>query len=514
MSGINQGVEVYDNYFNVPRNMIVQEIEGLYGSKVLKELGEIIGYYNVYEKGAKFVSEGSKGDYVPADLRIKQTASLINKEARFMFSKSPDIWVEPEFSPGDKASAQKAKDDASIMQSYVDKVFNKTRFFSNLLKGAKDCFIGKRIAVFVNFNEETQKVHINFCPSLEFVYETDLNDIDVLTKVVCFFTTVDDNIKTKQRIYKKKYWMENGKCWIEEGLYDGTGTLIEEITPARATKFTYIPAVIIRNDGLTGDTDGTSEVANLQDNEAWYSRLSSADIDAERQSMNPIRYSIDMDASSTKGLSTAAGSFWDLSSDQNLNTSAPSVGVLETTMNYSAPLTNTLNRIKNAAYTELDMPDTSPEALQGVVSSGKTLKALYWGLTVRCDEKMQEWRPAIEQIVRILIDGAHLYPKSVVNYTTDTIPDVPYSVRVDNQYSLPEDETEEKQIDLSEVSAQTMSRKSYMKKWRNLTDDEADEELKQIALERELLEDSYSSDMFGTGKQTEEQPIEVETEEV
>jgi hypothetical protein len=30
-----------------------------------------------------------------------------------------------------------------------------------------------------------------------------------------------------------------------------------------------------------------------------------------------------------------------------------------------------------------------------------------------------------------------------------------------------------------------------MKKWRNLTDDEADEELKQIALERQLLEDSY-----------------------
>ena len=30
-----------------------------------------------------------------------------------------------------------------------------------------------------------------------------------------------------------------------------------------------------------------------------------------------------------------------------------------------------------------------------------------------------------------------------------------------------------------------------MKKWRNLTDEEADAELKQIALERELLEDSF-----------------------
>ena len=66
-----------------------------------------------------------------------------------------------------------------------------------------------------------------------------------------------------------------------------------------------------------------------------------------------------------------------------------------------------------------------------------------------------------------------------------------FDVRVENQYPLPEDETEEKTIDLAEVAGQTMSRKAYMKKWRNLNDEEADAELKQIALERELLEDSF-----------------------
>lgn len=45
---------------------------------------------------------------------------------------------------------------------------------------------------------------------------------------------------------------------------------------------------------------------------------------------------------------------------------------------------------------------------------------------------------------------------------------------------------------MTEVQAQNMSKKSYMKKWRNLTDEEADLELQQIARERELLEDSFS----------------------
>ena len=37
-----------------------------------------------------------------------------------------------------------------------------------------------------------------------------------------------------------------------------------------------------------------------------------------------------------------------------------------------------------------------------------------------------------------------------------------------------------------------MSRKSFIKKWANVTDDIAEEELKQIQLEKQMLEDSYS----------------------
>jgi hypothetical protein len=127
------------------------------------------------------------------------------------------------------------------------------------------------------------------------------------------------------------------------------------------------------------------------------------------------------------------------------------------------------------------------------VSSGKTLKAIYWPLIVRCDEKMLAWRPALKNIVDLLIEGAKLYPASASSYTSEAVPDVTYEVKVDNQYPLPDDEADEKETDLAEVNAQTMSKMAYMKKWRNLTDTEAMQELKQIALEREMLEDSYGN---------------------
>lgn len=484
-----ENVDIVAADLRVPFSLISMELEGLYGSQLLAEMQEIIGYYRVYERGADFKTEGSKGDYIPSDLHFKQASALVNKEARFLFSRSPDLWVDV---AGDDEAAKEAN---TILQNLVDRVMEKNRFQSKLLRAAKDCFIGKRVAYLVNFNEEKQTIKVDFIPSLEFVYETDEDDTDTITKIVAFYTVVDNQTKADQRIYKKKYWMENGYCHIEEAIYDGLGTLVEEITPARATKFTYIPAGVIVNDGLTGDLLGESEIASLEDFESWFSRLSNADMDAERQGMNPVRWARDMNPESTRGLSIAAGAFWDLQTDQNTAADGVTgeVGVLETSMNYTSAITSTLNRIKSSMFDSIDMPDVSPEALKGVVSSGKTLKAIYWGLIVRCDEKMLAWRPAIKNIMRIIIEGSKLYPGSAVRYVQESIPDVEFDVRVENQYPLPEDEAEEKTIDLAEVAGQTMSRKAYMKKWRNLNDEEADAELEQIAKERELLEDSFST---------------------
>lgn len=474
----------------VPNSLITAELDGLYGNRVLAEMAEILGYYDIYEKGAGFVPEGSKGDYIPSDLRFRQAASLINKEARFLFSSPPDFWVEV---PYDSDNKEQRTKDSTTLQNLVDRVLTSNHFKAKLIKAAKDCFIGKRVAYFVNFNEEKQTIKVNFIPSLEFIYETDPDDSDVLTKIVTFYTTVDSKSKIDQRVYKKKYWMENGFCWIEEAIYDGFGKLVEEITPERPTKFPYIPAGVIVNDGLTGDMLGESEVNSVADFESWYARLSNADMDAERQGMNPVRWARDMNPDSTKDLSIAAGAFWDLSTDQTSPEGVSGeVGVLETSMNYTAAISSTLNRIKAGMFETVDMPDVSPDAMKGVVSSGKTLKAIYWGLITRCDEKMLAWRPALENMVRFIIEGSKYYPLAAKAYVTDPIPDAEYDVKVDNQYPLPEDEIEEKGVDLMEVQAQTMSRKTYMRKWRNLNDEEADAELVQIAKERELLEDSFS----------------------
>lgn len=478
-------------YNRIPYSLINAELEGSV-KDFLHELTEICGYYKIYKQGAAFIPEGSNGDYIPANLNYKIISSLINKEARFLFAESPDIVVEPKGDVGNVS--EESRDAITVMNDLIKTVLDKNNFEESLIKAAKDCFIGKRVAGLVNFNEE-DGVTISFIPSTQFIYETKLGNPNVLTKFVCFIVVKDSSDKSNKRVFKKKFELNNGKVYLEEVMYDGNGTVIETITNYQELLIPMIPVSVFVNDGLLGDEEGESEIALLSDYESWYSKLSNADIDAERKSMNPTKYVVDMESNSTKDLSTAAGSLWDLGSDQNLEEAHPSVGLLEPAMHYSQTLTTSLDRLKTTIYEQLDMPNVSLETMQGSITTGKALKAIYWPLIVRCEEKMSMWGPKLRTLAEIIIEGAKVYPDCIKMYTDDVIDNVAYEIKVEQNTPLPEDEAEEKTLDLAEVDSQVMSRKTYMKKWRGLTDEEVDDELKQIALERQMIDDSaFSTD--------------------
>lgn len=487
--------EFFRVYNSIPYKLIKEESENS-SQNVTEEINQICKYYRIYKKGEAFHVEGTNGDYVPAKLRYKLAYSLINKEARFLFAEQPDIKVEPR---GNSTDASEESENAlSAMNNLLTTVLSKNMFESRLLKAAKDCFIGKRVACLVNFNEE-DGITISFIKSVNFLYKTKPSNQNVLSKFVCFTTIEESSALADRRILKKKFTLEDdGLVYLEEQIYDGTCALIETITNKQPTKLTFIPAVIIINDGLTGEILGESEVEDLKDFEYWYSKLSNADKDAQRKSMNPTKYVVDMENNSTKNLSTSPGALWDLGSDQNLENAKTEVGMLEPNMNYSEALKTTLERIKTSGYEQVDMPNISNETMSGVITSGKALKAIYWPLIVRCKEKMKEWGPALSAMADIIIKGSMIYPNCITEYTNDIITPVDYKVTVEQNTPLPEDEIEEKTTNLAEVEAQVMSKKTYMKRWYGLTDGEVDKELQQIALERQILDDSaFGSDNNG-----------------
>lgn len=483
--------EAYLSVYNRIPYALMREELGDDATEVFDEIKEICKYYKIYKIGKDFNVEGTNGDYTPARLRYKMAATLVNKEARFLFAEQPDITVEQK---GDlEEFTEDTKRSLTVMNELIKTILDKNNFQDILIKGARDCFIGKRVACLINFNEQ-DGVTLTFLPSTQFVYEVRPTNHRVLEKFVSFTVMKESKTNSIKRIFKKKYTLEstkNGdKVFLEEEIYDGASKLIERVTPRCEIKLDFIPAIVFVNDGLSQELEGESEIETLMDFEQWYSKLGNADADAQRKSMNPTKYLVDMANNSTKNLSTAAGALWDLGSDQNLDNPNVLVGLLEPRMYYSESLKTTLDRIKTTGYEQVDMPNITNESLSGVITSGKALKAIYWPLIVRCKEKMKMWGPNLSLMTEMIIKGAVAYPNTVKKYTSDTLMLIDYVVKVKQNTPLPEDEIEEKTIDLAEVEANTMSRKTFMKKWRGLTNSQVEEELNQIALERQILEDS------------------------
>lgn len=475
------------------------------------ELREIQQHYVDYKQGAEFFTEGSAGNYVPSQTRFKIAKTLIDKEARFMFSQQPDINIEA------VGENEADKRQAETYLKIVEKALKQSNFSKCLLQSAKDCFIGKRVACLVDMSVE-HGARVHFYTSLEFYYETEYGS-ETLTKFISF-EMVNQSKAQKERLYLvNRYEKREGKIYVSSILYDGTGNEKEIYIPEKQTDLKYIPAVVITNDGTLRDKKGVSEIDSLSDYESSYSRLSNADIDSERKGMNPINYTVDMNPRTTRNLPTGAGAFWDLQHDQNINDPHPAVGKLSPDMTHSEPVKTTLDRIKGAMFEEVDVPNINEETMVGTITSGKALKALYFPLKVRCDEKLKTWKPSIEFIVRCILDLVLLnveFAKQI--YIVEELKQIEYDIEVVENYALMEDELEEKQADMDEINSNTRSRLSYFKKWRPelKTDEQRENELLQIAMELNMFDTTSLNPLVQTemNKQQTETQVQNNVEEI
>ena len=206
-------------------NIINAELGGLYGSEVIKEINEIIRLYEIYEgPGQDWVS--NETDYVPTKKKTNYIKKLIKEEARFLFGKTPTFTVQVE--------DDTLKDQAEEINKYIKKLLKANLLSDKLIKGARDCFIGKRIAIKLHADTITKTIRVMFVPSLEFVYEPFEDRADELKKIIFFHQLNAEKEKQNQRIWKQKYEMlETSEAWsrTDQVLNSGSTTYSLPVQP-------------------------------------------------------------------------------------------------------------------------------------------------------------------------------------------------------------------------------------------------------------------------------------------
>lgn len=454
-----------------PMQMLVAELGGLYGSAVLQDIGRIIKLYDFYDGKGQDWETPAGLDYKPTKKRVNLVKKLIKREAGFMFGRTPELTF---------TSADESADALADAQSVLDGALRRSGFKNKLIQAGRDCFIGKRIAIKVSGGKD-KDIRVSFRPSTEFVYSTMDDDCDVLSKIIFFYQTNNEPLRENQRIWKQKYYLDNGRCILNEGIYDGYGRLLEGGQDAD-TGLDFIPCYVVINDGLTGDMMGESDVEELIDLQNAYNRLNSDDADALKFNMFPQTVATDVKAESLEAMRISPGALVDLQTDPaTMGSGQAKLDKLESSFSYSERFEAAINRTKNDMFDLLSVPNVSLEQLKGLMQSGKSMKALYWELITRCEDKWASWEPALEWLGMTVLKMAAAYQG--LSFPEDT------SVHVEHLYPILEDDFDEMANDQQEVIHQLRSRMSYMKKWGVAPDPDA--ELRQIKVEETLFSDAF-----------------------
>jgi len=131
--------------------------------------------------------------------------------------------------------------------------------------------------------------------------------------------------------------------------------------------------------------------------------------------------------------------------------------MLETKFGYNDRFENALDRIKQDMHELLGVPNVSADKLRGFAQSGVAIRALYWELEERCEERWATWGPALDWMSRSILKmlsvyGGKKYPEDI-------------RVHIEHLYPIMADEHSERELDLREVASGVRSADSYRRKW-------------------------------------------------
>lgn len=426
-------------------------------------------------------------DYVPTRKITNLIKKLINDRARFSFGKLP--YFDVRTIHDDTEGSTMYQDQAQEKEDLLYDILTENKFHSKLLKARKDCSIGGKVAIKLWAARE-EGLKIVFSPAQEFFTQYNEDDVDVLEKVIFIYGMNTEDDPERQRIKKQSWEMVGNKCILNEGVYNGRGEVVRMLFEDYNTGLDFIPVIIIQNGGLTGETEGESDVAELWSNQDAYNRLISDDIDALRFQMFGQNVVTDADESSIKNMKIAPSALIDLQTDPASTGGQARAERLESKFTYNDKFVDTINRIKNDMYDTLDVPNVGLEQLKGLMQSGKSMKALYWGLMSACHEDFTEWGPALTEMADFIfrmVDIYNLYgARKIAKYETNTT--------VELVFPIQENEDDLRRVGMDEVTTGVKSRKTYIKEFGGEVDPDA--EIEQIRFEKSLLEDSYAGELI------------------
>lgn len=428
-------------------------------------------------------------DYVPSQLIDNKIKPLIQKQARFMFGRAPDILLKPL----DKNNREICEE----LRQKIDTILDDNKFWSNTLKAFRLATITKRVLLRIEANPNSP-IKLYYHSIDDFSYNINTDDTSEL-KDVTFVREDPNNADNEYNVsnqiwYRYTYYMKSNVCSLKIETFKGDNLDTPIDIKEQNTGLSHIPCWVIVNEQSSNNIIGCTDIKDLKPLQNAYNRRLSDFNDALRFLMFGQTAVIDGNEDDVNKCTIAPNSMMAIKtrdSDSTDSTRQAKISRVESSFSNAEPVKMFLDMLADSMHEKLAIPLA---AQLKEVPSAKTIKYVYTELVARCDEKWNDWEPIIRSLITIIIESCQKF-----NCYSDWKSEwnsLKYFLVINKNYPIPEDEEDKKKLAMDEVESKVRSHKSYIKDFSD--DEDAEEEFNEILQETELLNQSNDTLMTGT----------------
>ncbi|NFQ84171.1 phage portal protein [Clostridium sporogenes] len=394
-------------------------------------------------------------DYVPSQVIDNKIKPLINKQARFMFGKEPDILLKP-------LDKQK-KEICEELRQFIDAILNSSKFWSNTLKAFRLASVTKRVMLRLEANPG-QPVRLYYHDINDFNYEVDPNDITKLSKIVLVKPINVDKEVPKQLWNRYTYYMnetenKESSCYLRIETFKGDNLENPIELKENNTGLSKIPCWVICNEQSITNIYGQSDIKDLKPLQDSYNKRLSDFNDSLRFLMFGQTAIIDATEDTVNACNIAPNTLMALKSIEDTEGSKQAkVQRVESNFTNAEPVKMYLKILEDSMYEKLGIP--RPESLQQVPSA-KSIKYMYTELVARCEEKWHDWEPIIRSMIRLVVEACNKF-KCYEDWKEEWN-NLLFTIVLNKNYPIPEDEEDKKRLAIEEVNSNVRSHRSYIK---------------------------------------------------
>lgn len=425
-----------------------------------------------YKLGQNWENRDNLDYEIEQDIRNK-VKPLLKKQARFMFSKKPDIILN--------SVDYKNKKELEELRIWIDNLLNKIKFW----KKSKEAFLNASIKKRTMLRLIAREGYINLKYEDVLNFSYDISD-EILIEANFFEEDKRNNIteNNDEKIYYihkfsyKKISDSLTKPFYIKQTYKSSTLINEEEVMLEVDT---IPCWLITNGGELGEEYGETDLHDLKPMQKKYNSIVTDVDEAIKFELFGIESIIDGDEETVNKLNVCPGAIHAIKTDvQAMSTGKQaSISRQEFSLGGISNVETHLQRLENDMYNVLDMPKISDLTN---IPSAKAMKYLYNDLIARCEEKWSDWGSVFEEAIRYIISIAYYY--KLPGFKKEW-KDLDFSIEFSHNYPIPSDEEDRKTVAIQEVLANVRTRKSYIQEFSR--EDEYNKEFNEIINENSLL---------------------------